>query len=52
MYGRKRTRFCEGGNLLDDNLLLPGGTAPGGFPSLEAADGDGGPRRGLPPRPE
>jgi outer membrane receptor protein involved in Fe transport len=42
IYGRQLTLFFEGRNLLDDDLLLPGGTAPAAFPNLEAATTDGG----------
>lgn len=42
VYGRELTLFFEGRNLLDANVLLPGGTAPGAFPNLEAATTDGG----------
>ena len=42
VYGRALTLFFEGRNLLDDNILLPGGTAPVAFPTLEAATDDGG----------
>ena len=42
VYGRELTLFFEGRNLLDDNVLLPGGTSPGAFPGLEAAQMDGG----------
>lgn len=42
VYGRDLTLFFEGRNLLDDNILLPGGTAPIAFPNLEAATTDGG----------
>lgn len=42
VYGRDLTLFFEGRNLLDDNILLPGGTAPIAFPNLEAAATDGG----------
>jgi outer membrane receptor protein involved in Fe transport len=42
VYGRELTLFFEGRNLLDDDVLLPGGTSPGVFPGLEAAGMDGG----------
>jgi outer membrane receptor protein involved in Fe transport len=42
VYGRELTLFFEGRNLLDEDVLLPGGTAPGSFPALEAATMDGG----------
>ena len=42
VYGRELTLFFEGRNLLDDDVLLPGGTSPGAFPVLEAAQMDGG----------
>ncbi|HEX6791406.1 MAG TPA: TonB-dependent receptor [Candidatus Krumholzibacteria bacterium] len=42
VYGRELTLFFEGRNLLDDDVLLPGGTGPNAFPGLEAAGMDGG----------
>ncbi len=42
VYGRELTLFFEGRNLLDDDVLLPGGNSPGAFPGLEAANMDGG----------
>jgi len=42
VYGRELTLFFEGRNLLDEDVLLPGGTSPGVFPGLEAAGMDGG----------
>jgi outer membrane receptor protein involved in Fe transport len=42
IYGRELTLFFEGRNLLDEDVLLPGGTSPGAFPGLEAAGMDGG----------
>jgi len=42
VYGRELTLFFEGRNLLDDDILLPGGTAPGAFPAMVAATMDGG----------
>jgi outer membrane receptor protein involved in Fe transport len=34
VYGRELTLFFEGRNLLDDDILLPMGTAPGVFPGM------------------
>ncbi len=42
IYGRELTLFFEGRNLLDDDVLLPGGTSPGAFPGLTSAGMDGG----------
>lgn len=42
VYGRELTLFFEGRNLLDENILLPGGTQPGAFPGMVAARMDGG----------
>ena len=42
VYGRELTLFFEGRNLLDDDILLPGGTSPGAFPAMVAATMDGG----------
>jgi outer membrane receptor protein involved in Fe transport len=42
VYGRELTLFFEGRNLLDEDILLPGGDAPNAFPQLVAAGMDGG----------
>ncbi len=42
VYGRELTLFFEGRNLLDEDVLLPGGVSPGAFPGMEAAGMDGG----------
>jgi outer membrane receptor protein involved in Fe transport len=42
VYGRELTLFFEGRNLLDEDVLLPGGDAPAAFPGLLAATMDGG----------
>jgi outer membrane receptor protein involved in Fe transport len=42
VYGQELTLFFEGRNLLNDDILLPNGTAPGVFPGLENAAMDGG----------
>ncbi len=42
VYGRELTLFFEGRNLLDEDVLLPNGDAPGAFPALIAANMDGG----------
>jgi outer membrane receptor protein involved in Fe transport len=42
VYGRELTLFFEGRNLLDEDILLPGGDAPNAFPALAAAQMDGG----------
>ena len=42
VYGRELTLFFEGRNLLDEDVLLPGGTSPGAFPGMEAAGMDQG----------
>ncbi len=42
VYGRELTLFFEGRNLLDEDVLLPNGTAPNAFPGLVAAQMDGG----------
>jgi hypothetical protein len=34
IYGRELTLFFEGRNLLDDDVLLPGGVSPNVFPLL------------------
>ncbi len=40
VYGRELTLFFEGRNLLDEDILLPGGTQPGAFPVMQAAQMD------------
>lgn len=42
IYGRELTLFFEGRNLLDEDVLLPGGTSPGVFPGMPVAQMDGG----------
>jgi hypothetical protein len=42
VYGRELTLFFEGRNLLDEDVLLPNGNAPGAFPGLVAAQMDDG----------
>lgn len=42
VYGRELTLFFEGRNLLDEDILLPGGNAPFAFPALVAAGMDDG----------
>ncbi len=42
IYGRELTLFFEGRNLLDQDILLPGGVAPGAFPGMLFAQMDGG----------
>jgi hypothetical protein len=42
VYGSNLTLFVEGRNLLDDDLLLPGGTAPGVVPAMNGVSMDGG----------
>ncbi len=42
VYGRELTLFFEGRNLLDEDVLLPGGDAPNAFPGLIAATMDQG----------
>lgn len=42
VYGRELTLFFEGRNLLDDDVLLPGGTSPGAFPGMLFATMDNG----------
>jgi outer membrane receptor for ferrienterochelin and colicin len=42
VYGRELTLFFEGRNLLDDDILLPFGTAPGVFPGMVNTGMDGG----------
>ncbi|MBN2070855.1 MAG: carboxypeptidase regulatory-like domain-containing protein [Candidatus Krumholzibacteriota bacterium] len=42
IYGQELTLFFEGRNLLDEDVLLPGGTAPGVFPNMRNARMDNG----------
>ncbi|MFH1755390.1 MAG: TonB-dependent receptor [Candidatus Latescibacterota bacterium] len=42
IYGRDLTLFFEGRNLLNDDILRPGGTSPGVFPGMVVAGMDGG----------
>ncbi len=42
IYGRELTLFFEGRNLLDEDLLFPGGTSPGVYPAMVVAGMDGG----------
>jgi len=42
VYGQELTLFFEGRNLLDEDVLLPNGTAPGVFPNMVNARMDGG----------
>ena len=42
LYSRELTLFFEGRNLLDDDVLLPGGVSPGAFPGMIGAGMDGG----------
>lgn len=42
IYGQELTLFFEGRNLLDEDMLLPNGTAPGIFPGMVNARMDGG----------
>jgi len=42
VYGRELTLFFEGRNLLDDDILLPGGVSPTAFPGMIFAQMDGG----------
>jgi len=42
IYGQELTLFFEGRNLLDEDVLLPGGTNPGVFPGMRNARMDGG----------
>ncbi|MBN1164389.1 MAG: carboxypeptidase regulatory-like domain-containing protein [Candidatus Krumholzibacteriota bacterium] len=42
IYGQELTLFFEGRNLLDEDQLLPGGTAPFVFPNMVNARMDGG----------
>ncbi len=42
IYGQELTLFFEGRNLLDEDILLPGGTRPGATPGMHNARMDGG----------
>ena len=42
IYGQELTLFFEGRNLLDEDILLPGGTSPGAWPGMVNANMDGG----------
>lgn len=42
IYGQELTLFFEGRNLLNQDILLPGGTAPGVFPGMVNTGMDGG----------
>ncbi|HUV37147.1 MAG TPA: TonB-dependent receptor [Patescibacteria group bacterium] len=42
VYGQELTLFFEGRNLLDEDVLLPNGTAPTVFPNMVNARMDGG----------
>jgi outer membrane receptor for ferrienterochelin and colicin len=42
IYGRELTLFFEGRNLLDEDILVPGGTAPGVYPGMVVAQMDNG----------
>ncbi|UCH83952.1 MAG: TonB-dependent receptor [Candidatus Latescibacterota bacterium] len=42
IYGRELTLFFEGRNLLDEDILVPHGDAPGVFPNMVVAQMDGG----------
>jgi len=42
IYGQELTLFFEGRNLLDQDILAPGGVAPGVFPGMANAGMDGG----------
>ncbi|MGD1047921.1 MAG: TonB-dependent receptor [Candidatus Krumholzibacteriaceae bacterium] len=42
IYGQELTLFFEGRNLLNDDILAPGGTSPGAFPGMQNATMDGG----------
>jgi outer membrane receptor protein involved in Fe transport len=42
IYGRELTLFFEGRNLFDQDILLPGGDAPGVYPGMPVATMDGG----------
>jgi hypothetical protein len=42
IYGQELMLFFEGRNLLDEDILSPGGVAPGAFPGMQNAAMDGG----------
>ncbi|MCX5753591.1 MAG: carboxypeptidase regulatory-like domain-containing protein [Candidatus Krumholzibacteria bacterium] len=42
IYGQELMLFFEGRNLLDEDILGPGGTAPGAFPGMANAQMDNG----------
>jgi len=42
IYGRELTLFFEGRNLLDEDILVPGGTSPGVYPGMVVAGMDNG----------
>ncbi|MCI0478915.1 carboxypeptidase regulatory-like domain-containing protein, partial [Candidatus Uhrbacteria bacterium] len=42
IYGQELMLFFEGRNLLDEDILAPGGVAPGAFPGMQNAGMDGG----------
>ncbi|MEJ2720741.1 MAG: TonB-dependent receptor, partial [bacterium] len=42
IYGRELTLFFEGRNLLDEDILVPNGDAPGVFPNMVVAQMDNG----------
>ncbi len=42
IYGRELTLFFEGRNLLDEDILVPGGDEPAVFPNMVVATMDGG----------
>jgi hypothetical protein len=42
VYGQELTLFFEGRNLLNEDILLPGGTSPGVFPGMVNTGMDGG----------
>jgi hypothetical protein len=42
IYGQELMLFFEGRNLLDEDILSPGGIAPGAFPGMQNAGMDGG----------
>ncbi|HEY5133103.1 MAG TPA: TonB-dependent receptor [Candidatus Krumholzibacteriaceae bacterium] len=42
IYGQELTLFFEGRNLLNQDILTPGGTAPGAFPGMTNASMDNG----------
>jgi hypothetical protein len=42
IYGQELTLFFEGRNLLNQDILTPGGVSPGAFPGMQNASMDGG----------